>query len=231
MNIKKIYEAMPDALKQIIGLVGKYKIIYSFTFRKQYDLLKRENYISDPEKIKMYQISMVRETLQYAYKHIPYYHELFDRIKFNADEFKSLNELKKIPYLTKQIIRDNEKKFENNDIKNFYYATSGGTSGKPIKIAFDYQSLYKERAFVYNYWSKFGYNYKRSKLVTFRELEFKGKLTKKNTMYNELLINPFMLNSDSLGKIVHEIERFGGDFIYGYPSLIDTFCRLLYKKR
>ena len=231
MNIKKIYGSMPEWIKEIVGQVGRYKIIYSSSFRKQYNLLENHNYIADSEMVDKYQIILLKETLKYAYQHIQYYQELFDEIHFNVDEFDNLEELKKIPYLTKQIIRENEEKFKDNSIKNFYYATSGGTSGKPIKIAFDYPSLYKERAFVYHYWSAFGYNYKKSKLITFRELEFNGKLTKKNTIYNELLINPFMLDSDNIKKIVDKIEKFKGDFIYGYPSLIAAFCRLLSKNK
>ena len=229
MNIKKIYEAMPGWVKEIAGQVGRYKIIYSNSFRRQYQLLEKSEYISDGEKIKQYQVALIKETLQYAYHHIQYYRELFDKIQLNVEEFDDLEELKKIPYLTKQIIRENEEKFKNDDIKNFYYSTSGGTTGRPIKIAFDYPSLYRERAFVYHYWSTFGYNYKKSKLLTFREIEFNGRLTKKNKLYNELLINPYMLDSNNINKIIEKIEKFKGDFIYGYPSLIAAFCRLISK--
>lgn len=47
MNIKKIYGSMPEWIKEIVGQVGRYKIIYSSSFRKQYNLLENHNYICD----------------------------------------------------------------------------------------------------------------------------------------------------------------------------------------
>ena len=95
---------MPEWIKEIVGQVGRYKIIYSSSFRKQYNLLENHNYIADSEMVDKYQIILLKETLKYAYQHIQYYQELFDEIHFNVDEFDNLEELKKIPYLTKQII-------------------------------------------------------------------------------------------------------------------------------
>ena len=88
MNIKKIYGSMPEWIKEIVGQVGRYKIIYSSSFRKQYNLLENHNYIANSEMIDKYQIILLKETLKYAYQHIQYYQELFDEIHFNVDEFE-----------------------------------------------------------------------------------------------------------------------------------------------
>ena len=72
MNIKKIYGSMPEWIKEIVGQVGRYKIIYSSSFRKQYNLLENHNYIADSEMVDKYRIILLKETLKYAYQHIQY---------------------------------------------------------------------------------------------------------------------------------------------------------------
>ena len=230
MNIKKIYENMPGIVNRAAGHIGRYQIIYSKAFRKQYCELKKMDSLTEEEKRKL-QLEKLRELLIYAEKYIPYYQTLFEKVGFRPNEFQDFSEFEKIPFLTRDIIRDNETTLQSKEIKNFYYATTGGTSGKPIKIAFDYASLYRERAFVYHYWSKLGFDYKKSKLISFRELQFDGKIIKYNTMYNEIVVNLFLLDSENLSLIVQKIQKFGGEFLYGYPSLIAVFCRLLKKNQ
>lgn len=228
VNAKQLYKKIPKPLKNMAELIGRYRIIGSKNFKQQYKLLEQASKL-DTECLEKMQFKLLKETLQYAYENVPYYHELFNNVKFDVYNFSNVEEMKKIPYLTKEIIDKNWDSIQVKDINNFYYSTTGGTTGKSVKFAFDNNSLYKERAFVYHYWSKYGYDYKTSKLISFREVEFEGSLFKRNMLYNELLVNPFMLDSKHINNIVKEIYKFNGEFLYGYPSNIAIFCRLLKK--
>lgn len=228
INAKQLYKKIPKPLKNMVELIGRYRIVNSKIFKKQYQLLEQASELNI-DSLKKMQFYLLKETLQYAYENVPYYHEVFDDINFDVYNFSNIEEMKRIPYLNKDIIAKQWDKMQVNKINNFYYSTTGGTTGKSVKFAFDNSSLYKERAFVYHYWSKYGYNYKKSKLISFREVEFEGSLCKRNMLYNELLINPFMLDSKHIDNIIEEIYKFSGDFLYGYPSNIAIFCRLLKK--
>lgn len=228
MNIKNIYEKMPYSFRLLIGYLGRIRIVTSKSFKETYKMLDEFDKYSE-EKKKDIQIERLKSILVFAYEHCSYYKELFDDNQLNVYQFSSPNELEKIPYLSKEIIAEKGDRIMANDIKNFYFSVSGGTSGQPVKIAFDNLSLYKERAFVYHYWSKFGYNYKRSKLLSFREHDFNGKLSKINPMYNELIINPFLLDSINIYQIVELANKWDAEFLYGYPSVIGPFCCLLKK--
>lgn len=228
LNLKKIYNSIPEPLKNLFGVLGRYKIIESRSFKNQYKELKKIE--RDEVSNQKAQMELLRGTLAHAYEHVPFYHRLFDEIGFDVNKFNNIEEMKIIPYLTKDIIREHWSELQADDIQNFYYSTSGGTTGKPIQFSFDNESLYRERAFVYYYWSKFGYDYKKSKLISFRDVEFGDNLVKQNKLYNELLINPFKLDSIHLQDILREIYKFSGEFLYGYPSNIAIFCRLLKKQ-
>ncbi|QAS62028.1 hypothetical protein [Clostridium septicum] len=83
-----------------------------------------------------------------------------------------------------------------------YVAYTGGSTGKPLKILLDTNSIYKEKAFVYNYWSKFGYDYNSSRIVTLRGLEFNNKIYKYNPIDNQIILNPFTLNEGNIEEYV-----------------------------
>ena len=52
----------------------------------------------------------------------------------------------------------------------------------------DNSSIYRERAFVYNHWASLGFDFKKSKLMTFRGIEVKNKIYKLNPIYNEVIL-------------------------------------------
>ncbi|MEG2908011.1 MAG: hypothetical protein RR945_02225 [Erysipelotrichaceae bacterium] len=224
--IKTIYDKSPNVIKFTLGKLIRNKLINNKIFKDQYNLLVQSDFWNK-EKKGEYQFNLLKETLIHAYENTIYYHKLFDDVNFNPYKFSDISEFKVIPYLTKEKIRTEFDKLKAYDIPNYYSAKTGGTTGKPIEILLDKNSIYKERAFVYHYWSHFGFNYKKSKLITFREVEFSGKQFKYNPMYNEIILNPFLLCNDNFIYYVNRINRFGGDFFYGYPSLISNFCRMI----
>ena len=68
MNIKKIYENMPGIVNRAAGHIGRYQIIYSKAFRKQYCELKKMDSLTEEEKRKL-QLEKLRELLIYAEKY------------------------------------------------------------------------------------------------------------------------------------------------------------------
>ena len=226
MDPKKVINRLPRTLKNAMGLLIRYRIIYSKAFQKQYKELCKFELLPEEEK-KRIQFGKLQDTLIYAYENCPYYKLIFDDVGVNPYSVSSYEELTKIPLLTKDIIRSKCNQLQSSKEHKYYYATSGGTSGTPVRIAFDINSLYKERAFVYHYWSKFGYDYKRSKLLSFREASYDGRVFQKNNMYNELQINPYLLDSIHIQEIVTVANSFGAEYLYGYPSTIAPFCYLI----
>ncbi len=142
-----------------------------------------------------------------------------------------LKEIKKIPLTDKEIIIKNLNKIINKDNKDFYISRTGGSSGKSLSLYLDNESIYKERAFVYNYWSNFGYDYKKSKLITFRGLEFKDKIFRNNPIYNEIVLSPFKLSEKTIDEYICIINKFKPEFISGYPSALLNFCKLLKRSK
>ena len=161
---------------------------------------------------------------------MPYYTELFSKVGFNAELMKSVNEINIIPFLTKDIIRENfDKLISTQKVKEGYYvATTGGTTGEPLRVLLDYTSVFKENAFVNHFRSKLGYQ-ESDRLATFRGVEFGDKLWKFNPMQNELIFSPFKITKKNLKLFVSKINSFKPAFLNGYLSSLYYFAELLFE--
>lgn len=59
------------------------------------------------EKLRELQSERLREMVKRAYEKIPMYRERFDSLGLSPDDIKSIDDLKKLPFTTKQDLRDN----------------------------------------------------------------------------------------------------------------------------
>jgi phenylacetate-CoA ligase len=120
-------------------LRGRYQII------KNYEFLREKSH-ENQETILKEQWERLHKILSYAYKEIPYYHRVFDENHVDLNNF-TIEEFRKIPFLTKDIIR---KEFNNlykirPGIKWYYHSTSGST-GEPITVIQDMEYFFWETA-------------------------------------------------------------------------------------
>ena len=224
-KLKKIYEALPYIFKLPLSGVLRKKLISNHLFLIYYNKLNSFDSLSQ-DYIKDEQFLQLKKTLIHAYEHTKYYKSLFDNVAFNPYEFNIISDINKIPVLTKRILQDHFDELIADDAGNGYMVTTGGTSGKPTKVIMSNNAYYIEWAFVYHFWSKYGYDIKKSKLATFRGIKLGNKISEINPMYREIRMNIFRMNKLNIKKYFKRIERYGVEFLYGYPSAIFTFCKL-----
>lgn len=226
--LKKLNQKMPDRLKSIFAPLIRKQLVGNPIFLEQYSLLDTADSQSEKEN-KSQQLELLKICLTRAYENVPYYKELFDKCDFSPYAFSDFGQIEKIPFLEKETIQRRFSDLVDDTCEDFYEATTGGSSGIATCVSLDRASIYKERAFIYHFWSKFGYNYTKSKLATFRGIPGK-KNTKLNPLYGEIQLTPFNLNDKTVHEYVKAIDRFGAEFIQGYPSSIANFCMLAREK-
>jgi phenylacetate-CoA ligase len=90
------------------------------------------------QKNKKIQAQKLYELLKYVSENIPYYNKTIKKNNIEFSKETIFNDIKRFPVLTKEIIR---KEFNNlNKIQNgvkWYYNTSGGSTGEPVKFIQD----------------------------------------------------------------------------------------------
>jgi phenylacetate-CoA ligase len=225
--LKNIRDNIPEPIKHLTAPIFRNKLLNNRHFKEQSSLLDKSDSFNEAA-IKDYQLNQLRRVLENANNNVPYYTELFKSVGFDYTKLTSPDDIKVIPFLTKDLIRKNfDKLTSTHKVEGGYYvATTGGSTGEPLKVLLDYDSIFKENAFIYHFRKRLGYSFE-DKLATFRGIEFGDKLWKFNPMHNELVFSPFKLSKATLQKFIDRINDFNPQFFHGYLSSLYFFARLL----
>ncbi|MCD6577852.1 phenylacetate--CoA ligase family protein [bacterium] len=92
------------------------------------------------EQLKKFHLKKLRKLFNFAKKNSVYYADLFE--KNGLEKISSIDKFGKIPFLTKDIIRKNINNIRIKKVEG-YEVRSTGSSGEPIKIFKDKESIYR----------------------------------------------------------------------------------------
>jgi phenylacetate-CoA ligase len=186
-------------------------------------LLTNKNLISK-EEIEEYQFSKLKAIIAYAYENVPYYKDLFTRIDFHPGDFKTLQDIKKIPYLTKNIVREKQDQLISTSFnpKHIKITHTGGTTGLPMSFCLDKRTASLiEMAYLEDIWARIGYK-RYDKCILLREDTvpdiIQGKrYWKRNRFVNWLLLSSFHFNADTFPLYYRKIASFKPAYIIAFP--------------
>lgn len=214
------------------NLFISYFIHYPFYLRIK-RLLERKVF-ETKEQVQEYQFMEMKKIISHAYYHVPYYQKLFKGIGLKPEDFTSMDDLQKIPLLTKQIIQENREDLKAVNIpeKHFKEVQTGGTTGMPMEFYLDKRySTLKEMVFLRHMWKKLGYR-QRDRCIVLREDEVdhieEGKsYWNMNRLTNWLIMSAFHLNEDTFPLFYDKIRSFKPKFILAFPSNIYLLARFI----
>jgi phenylacetate-CoA ligase len=188
--------------------------------------IKRLNNISRKEVIS-WQNNKLKELVSHSYENSFYYKKLFRSLNLTPDDINSIDDLKKIPILTKKDIRDNFKDLIPCNINKIPHktASTGGSSGNPLIYLLDNKSWsYSVANTIYN-WERTNYNYGdkyialgSSSLFVNKQMSIKHKLYYK--LKNKIGLSGINMSDDVCKKYIQTIRKRKIRFIYGYASSI-----------
>jgi phenylacetate-CoA ligase len=181
-------------------------------------------------KLKEYQEKRLRALIRHSYQNVPYYHRLFNKIGITSEDIRTVEDLRKIPILSKDDLRAHHKDLiaSNASLYNFGVSSTSGSTGKPVTFYLDQQN--REIEYASNWrqreWAGISLNDRIASFRAYRALRGtnyrNGKpLWKFNALSKELEFNIFALNKKSLEKQVKRLREFQPKLIEGYPSAIE----------
>lgn len=184
------------------------------------------------DQIKDYQLQKIKSLLSSAYREVSYYRDLFWKIGFDPQSFEQLSDLKKLPILSKDDVRENyyaliSGKRMTNSIK---LATSG-TTGERLEVYTSPEQWIIEQSAIWRHWHIAGYKF-RDKMAIIRSYSPKKneKFYKFNNFKNWLYISPYHLNEKYFEEIFDLLIKWKPKYIRGYPSSIYLLARYALKK-
>ncbi|BAI80429.1 phenylacetate-CoA ligase [Deferribacter desulfuricans SSM1] len=94
-------------------------------------------------EIKQLQLERLQSTLNRVYNNVEFYHNLFNKLNITPEKIKSLDDIKHLPFTTKQDLRDNYPygmfAVPLKDIVRIH--SSSGTTGKPTVVGYTKRDL------------------------------------------------------------------------------------------
>ena len=111
------------------------------------------------QDIQTFQHKRLRLLLEHAYQHVPYYHNIFSTRGLKPQDIKTMNDLRKLPILTKKDIRDHYTDLTTTIYRHtqFIPSQTSGSTGMPLRFFVDKQWLAWNMAVAYREWHWAGY--------------------------------------------------------------------------
>lgn len=231
MNLRKIGRKIPHIIQQpllyIYGLMPP-SVRYGKVFWNTYNFLQKSQWWSK-EKLEELQMHQLANLLKHAYENVPYYRKVFDERGLKPKDIQNINDLRKLPYLTKDIFKKHYSKIiaKNFNLKDLPSEHTSGTTGKPIQFYENSYTAQKELAFIYHQWSRVGFK-PDDPVVQLRGAIIKGsKPVVYNPIDNVLRLSPQISNWEIVRYYLENMRHFGGCFLHGYPSTISVFASMI----
>ena len=225
----QIYRKSPIFLQNSF-VTAKGLLHEKFYTGKRFNLLQREiiqNEKTTSAEMRELQLAKLKEILNYAYEYVPYYKKSFDRLGFSPSHIADIDDIKDLPFLDKQIIRD---QFEELIPLNFrkrllFKKTTSGTTGSPLAILMNREVIQSEHAFIARQYRWAGCSDK-GRIASFRGdiivpvEQIKLAYWRYNRCSRELLFSSYHLSDDTIAKYLGRLNKFDPELIYAYPSFI-----------
>jgi phenylacetate-CoA ligase len=187
------------------------------------------------------QLERLNTLLNRAYQNVPYYRELLKDSALRENDrivLRTIKDLEQIPFLTKEIIRNERERIYSSDHKSrkSYRNSSGGTTGEPVKILQDRDYLISEGATFLLPKSWKGVDPYDSEIIIWgaERDTFRGKkplIDKiKDFLRNRITLNSFKMTPNDMESYIDILNRYKPKIIRAYADSIYEIAAYARKK-
>ncbi|MCW8886633.1 MAG: AMP-binding protein [Motiliproteus sp.] len=160
-----------------------------------------------------------------VYNTVPYYKKLLDTNNLAPSDIKTAADLSKIPFLTKEIIRNNEDELRATGAQGLRQFNTGGSSGSPLIFYLNQERVSHDVAAKWRATRWWDVDIGDKEIVAWGSpIELNGqdriKLLR-DALFRSQLIPAFNLTEQSIAKFIQRIQKFKPKMLFGYPSVYD----------
>jgi phenylacetate-CoA ligase len=182
------------------------------------------------EEIRELQIRKLRNLLTHAFLNVPYYRQYFPNLEMLHDDPSDIAILKRIPTLTKDLIREHLDNLTwNHAPGGLFRYTTGGSTGSPLIFYFDRRRQAYDQAARMRAHRWFGVDVGEREVYLWGspiEMKRQDRLRAwRDRWTNHLLLNAFAMSGKDMDQYLEEIEKYQPTALYGYPSSIALLVR------
>ncbi len=184
------------------------------------------------EAIKNMQLAKIQQLLCYAYDHVPFYKDRYDKERIHPKDIRSLQDFQSIPYLTRDDVVNN---LELLLAKGYKYKLvkdkTGGSTGRPMTFYMDQPTAWWSNAVETRYrgWHGVRPGDKRAwvwgALKDFPPWQWKDRLKTYANRYRYL--NAHTMLPENMLDFAKLLQRWKPAMFRAYPSAMYIFAKFL----
>lgn len=188
----------------------------------------------DKDKLIENQLYALKNLLDYSTSNIEYYRRIFDLYAIDTNKITNIDDIRNIPVLEKENIRNNVIDLIDKNIKTgqLVKLNTSGTTGKSLAIYVDLDSRRKAYAYFTRYHSWAGLTNSRNNVTlggrAIVPQEQKSKIFwRYNAAMNNHLFSTYHMSDENLPYYVEKIIKIRPKFIEAYPSAIYVLAKYM----
>lgn len=224
MRFQGIYDRSPIFFQNFMATVYGYVTKRERYGKAYYDHLKYLDKIHkySREELENLQFKELMKLLNNTVEKSKFYRELYDGIDINS--FKSVKDLKKLPIVTKEMIRQNIDDVITIPKGYGVEARTGGTTGKSLTVFYTKEDMQKRMATLDFFKMKHGFKNMEMKKATFMGKHIVPPTQKKkvfwryNAAIKQMVYSSFHITEENIPYYIESFNKFKPKAIDGYPS-------------
>ncbi|WP_138419843.1 phenylacetate--CoA ligase family protein [Aquibacillus sediminis] len=232
MVLMKVYNHLPIFAQNVACFFEGTRIQktrFSYDFWEVFnEFEKRKNW--SYEQMCEFRDRRLREIVKHCYETVPYYNRVFNQYGINYESIRTVDDLKKLPILTKEIVKKNPEDFISNNYqgKRLKVHTSG-TTGSGLQLYCSPNTIHEQFAAFWRARRNVGIELgqwsgtmggksvvpQQQKKPPFWRINHPGK---------QVYFSVYHLNEESIEAYLYEIEKRKLIWIHAYPSAINLIA-------
>jgi phenylacetate-CoA ligase len=179
-------------------------------------------------QIRAWQDEQLARIVAHAYEHTEGYRELYRQAGVRPGDVRSLDDLRHLPFVTKELLRDNLEAFSVPG-RGRRYLTTGGSTGIPFGFYGGRELDAIEWAFMHTDWGWAGWRLgDRSAVLRGAYIGSEAELFRQDRYKRELLLSTYYLRESNVAAFADAITAWGARTLQSYPSALNLLCDLLH---
>lgn len=196
--------------------------------RRYYELLERSQWLSPAEIGELQQIRL-RQLIRHVYLHVPYYATLMQKRGLHPEDIRTVNDLTKLPLLTKTDVRENlyfDLFADNHRKPEMLKIATSGSTGEPLVVYAERRQLEMRWASTFRAaeWTGWRFGDRQARLWhqtigMSRAQIFKEYLDAR--FMRRLFIPAYEMSDANIRQLIDKLRRFRPVLIDGYAEIFN----------
>jgi phenylacetate-CoA ligase len=234
--LDKVYRKSPIVFQNAMVSAYGFKIQrqeYGEQFRRLFDEFDSNQGLSSAD-LARYQEDHLQQLIRHVYNNVPYYRETMEKLRLAPGDIRSIDDLYKMPLLTRNDVRINSKKLVavNINHKQLAHGITNGTTGSPLLVQWDKRACMIKNVVDWRH-KKIAGVVPGDKIARFFGrplvplLQRKPPYWRYDAVHRHLYFSGAHLSATNMDIYLEKLQSFSPKILEGYPSALFLLAKYL----